>query len=118
MYRGTMSMRSRGPKRCSAPKTHSGTAKHRLLAARILSRPLAWVISLFAAHNPITKSAMPAEQVATTIPEMSKNVARMVAGIWHRRIALAQSEDPFLGPAYRANQSLACPRRQEDQLSL
>src|SRR5216684_2870866 len=74
-------MSSRGPKRCSAPKTASGMAKHKLLKATILSRPRAEAISLFAANTPIKKSAMPAEQVAATVGEVSKNVARMVGCI-------------------------------------
>ena len=81
MYRGTRFMSNRGPKRCSAPKTASGMAKHKLLKATILSRPRAEAISLFAANTPIKKSAMPAEQVATTVGEVSKNVARLVGCI-------------------------------------
>src|SRR5713226_3277638 len=77
MYIGTMSLTNRAPKRCSAPKTASGMAKHKLLKATILSSPRASAISLFAANTPIKKSAMPAEQVAATVGEVSKNVARM-----------------------------------------
>src|SRR5262249_20680894 len=67
MYRGTRPMTICGPKRCSAPKTASGIAKHRLLEATILSRPCAAAISCFWTHTPITNSAMPAEHIATTV---------------------------------------------------
>src|SRR5215510_9597341 len=60
MYRGTMGRMNCGPKRCNAPKTASGTAKDKLLRAKILSRPRTSAISFLAAHAPIRKSAMPA----------------------------------------------------------
>ncbi len=58
MYRGTRFMSSRGPKRCSAPKTASGMAKHKLLKATILSRPRAEAISLFAANTSIKDASV------------------------------------------------------------
>jgi hypothetical protein len=81
MYGGTMSLTNAGPKRCSAPKTASGIPKHKLLKATILSRPRASAIWFFAAHTPIKKSAMPAEHIATAVPEISKNVARVIGYI-------------------------------------
>src|SRR5437763_11634658 len=81
MYAGTRFATNRGPKRWSVPKTASGAAKHKLAKAMILSRPRALAISFFAAHTPIKKSATPAEHIATTVLEMSKNMARMAGCI-------------------------------------
>src|SRR5580765_278971 len=81
-YEGTASMMNLAPERCSAPKTAKGIAKHKLLKATILSRPLAPAISLFAAHSATTKSRMPALHIATAVREISKNVARMVVYMW------------------------------------
>src|SRR6266571_2605489 len=83
MYRGTRSLTNSGPKRCNVPKTASGTAKHKLARATILSlfMPRAWAMSFFAAHSPIKKSAMPAQHIATAVPEISKNMARMAGCI-------------------------------------
>src|SRR6266436_8659408 len=81
-YEGTTSMMNLALERCSAPKTAKGMAKHKLLKATILSRPLARAISLFAAHSATRKSRMPALHVETTVREISKNVARMVVCMW------------------------------------
>src|SRR5579859_112990 len=96
MYFGTRSLTNSGPKRWSAPKTASGTAKHRLLKATILSRPWAWAISFFAAHIPIKKTAMPAEHIATAVPEVAKNTARM-AGCMGLLISYRASEFYYAG---------------------
>src|SRR5712691_6100517 len=40
MYEGTLSMMNLAAERCSAPKTAKGMAKHKLLRATILSRPV------------------------------------------------------------------------------
>src|SRR6266566_408307 len=81
MYEGTTSMIDLVAERCSAPKTASGTAKHRLLKATILSRPRAWAISFFEANTPIKKTAMPAENIATGVGEISKSAVRIVGCI-------------------------------------
>src|SRR5262252_10789637 len=78
IYGGTIAMTNCGPKRCSAPKTASGMAKHKLLKATSLSRPRASAISFFAANTPITKSAIPAKHIATSVREISKNMAKIV----------------------------------------
>src|SRR5208337_3576790 len=82
MYEGTPSMMDLAPERCSAPKTANGAAKHKLLKATILSRPRAWEISVFAAHEAIRKSKMPAPHIETGAGENSKNVERAIACIW------------------------------------
>src|SRR6266436_696351 len=82
IYEGTASMMNLAPERCSAPKTAKGMAKHKLLRATILSRPLAPAISLFAAHSATTKSRMPALHIETAVREISTNVARMVECMW------------------------------------
>src|SRR5271154_5341509 len=78
IYSGTPSMMNFAPERCSAPKTANGMAKHKLLSATILSRPLARATSVFAAHIATTRSTMPAPHIETAAREISKNVARMV----------------------------------------
>src|SRR5262245_10616441 len=78
MYAGTRSWTNWGPKRCRAPKTAIGLAKHALPNATILSRPRASAIRPFAASIPITNSAMPAQHIATTGLEPSRSVARIV----------------------------------------
>ena len=74
---GTRSWTNWGPKRCRAPKTAIGLAKHALLKATILSRPRASAIRLFAASIPITNSAMPAaahrDHGAGTLGESGEN---------------------------------------------
>src|SRR5579885_2449923 len=65
-------------KRCSALKTASGTAKHRLLSATTLSRPRASAMAFLTAHKPITNSAIPSAQAATTGGEAMRNDARSV----------------------------------------
>src|SRR5258706_10202213 len=82
MYEGTASMMNLAPERCSAPKTASGMAKHKLLNATILPRPVARAISLLAAHSAIRKSRMPAPHIETAGREISKSVARMVGCMW------------------------------------
>src|SRR5215472_14698309 len=76
MYRGTRAIRDCASERCSAPKTASGMAKHKLLKAAILSRPRALAMSFLAAHRPIKKRAIPAEHMATATG-IWKNAARM-----------------------------------------
>src|ERR1700730_13632773 len=78
MYDGTASMMNLAPERCSAPNTAKGMAKHKLLKATILSRPPARAIAVFAAHSATRKSTMPALHIETAVPEISKNMARMV----------------------------------------
>src|SRR5258706_13726295 len=82
MYEDTASMMNLAPERCSAPKTASGMAKHKLLNATILSRPLARTISLLAAHSAIRKSRMRAPHIETAVREISRSVARMVGCMW------------------------------------
>src|SRR5713101_8125427 len=82
MYEGTPSMMNLAPERCSAPNTAKGMAKHNLLKATILSRPPARAISAFAAHSATRKSRTPALHIETTLREISKNVARMIAYMW------------------------------------
>ncbi len=81
MYGGTSSTMPCPVKRCNAPKTPSGMAKHKLLKAAILSRPRAWVISFFEANTPIKKSAMPVKHMATAVREIAKNITRKVESI-------------------------------------
>src|SRR5262249_20751741 len=81
MYRGTRFATNCAPKRCKAPKTASGIAKHKLLKATILSRPRAAATSFFAANAPIKNSAMPAEHKPTAVGEVPKNVAGMAGCI-------------------------------------
>src|SRR5229473_748924 len=79
MYEGTPSMMNLAPERCSAPNTAKGMAKHNLLKATILSRP-------------------PALHIETTLREISKNVARMIAYMWMPGVsprALSRPESPF-----------------------
>src|SRR4051794_33224591 len=78
MYDGTIGARNGALARCSAPKTAKGMAKHKLLKATILSRPRAGATSVFAAHSAISRSRTPALHIETTVPEISKNAARMV----------------------------------------
>src|ERR1700719_3245289 len=82
MYEGTTSMMNLAPERCSAPKTAKGIAKHKLLKATILPRPLAPAISSLAAHSATRKSRMPALHIATAVREISKKVARMFMCMW------------------------------------
>src|SRR5579859_5080715 len=78
MYEGTPSIMNFAPVRCSAPKTASGIAKHKLLSATTLSRPRADAISLFAAHTPTSSSTTPAPHIETAAREISiNNVATM-----------------------------------------
>src|SRR6266404_3113708 len=81
MYFGTKATRAFAPKRCSAPNTASGAAKHRLLSVVILSRPRASANSFFAAHPPIKRTAIPATHMAITSGATWKNMARMVVYI-------------------------------------
>src|SRR6185437_17142027 len=81
MYGGTRSLTNCGPKRCSAPKTASGTAKHKLRKATILSMPWAAAISFLAAHTPIRKTTRPAQHIATAVREVCRNVAKMTGCI-------------------------------------
>jgi hypothetical protein len=87
MYEGTLSMMNLEPERCSAPKTANGMAKHKLLKATILSRPLARAISVFTVHSATRKSRMPAPHIETTERGISKNVARRVVCIWMLRVS-------------------------------
>src|SRR5580692_6810080 len=82
MNEGTPSMMNFAAERCSAPKTAKGMAKHKLLRTTILSRPLARVTSVFAAHSATRKSKMPAAHIETAVREISKNVTRMVVCMW------------------------------------
>src|ERR1700739_3024072 len=82
MYEGTSSMMNLAPERCSAPKTAKAIAKHKFLKATILSRPLARVMSLFAAHSATRKRTMPALHIETAVREISKKVAKMVVCMW------------------------------------
>src|SRR5258708_26682646 len=66
-------------KRCRAPKTARGMAKHKLLRATILSRPRARAISALAAHRAIRKSRTPALHIASAVRENTKNPERMGA---------------------------------------
>src|SRR5216684_2745595 len=98
MYEGTPSMMNLAPERCSAPNTAKGMAKHNLLKATILSRPPARAISAFAAHSATRKSRTPALHIETTLREISKNVARMIAYMWMPGVsprALSRPESPF-----------------------
>src|SRR5215471_15909067 len=81
MYRGTRSLTNCGPKRWRAPKTASGTAKHKLLRATTLSRPRAAVTSFLAAHAPIKKTAMPAAHIAVAVRDKLRKRVRTVACI-------------------------------------
>src|SRR5260370_178166 len=99
MYEATLSMMNLAPKRCSAPKTAKGMAKHKLLKATILSRPPARAIPVFAAHSATRKSRMPALHMEAAVREISKNVARMVVCMWMPGVssrALSRPESPFL----------------------
>src|SRR6202051_210975 len=82
MYEGTPSMMNFAPERCSAPKTARGRAKHKLVKATILSRPLARAISVLAANRATRKKRIPAPHIESTAGEISKNVARMVVCMW------------------------------------
>src|SRR5580700_9014711 len=82
MYEGTPSMMDLASERCSAPNTAKGAAKHKLLKATTLSKPRACAISVFAAHEAIRRSRMPAPHIETTAREISRKAARMVECIW------------------------------------
>src|SRR6266446_6250896 len=97
IYEGTASAMNLAPERCSAPKTAKGMAKHKLLKATILSRPLASAISLFAAHSATRKSRMPALHIETAVREISKNVARMVVYMWMPSLSSRALSGPYLG---------------------
>src|SRR6266481_4827328 len=97
MYEGTASMMNFAAERCSAPKTAKGMAKHKLVKATILSRPLARAISLFAAHSATRNNRMPAPHIETAVREISKNVARMVVCMWRPGISSRALSVPYLG---------------------
>ena len=61
--------------RCSAPKTASGIAKHRLLKATTLSTPVARATALFAAGKPIAKRTTAAAHVAFAVRDTSNNIS-------------------------------------------
>src|SRR6266849_3338431 len=82
IYEGTSGRTNSTLERCRAPKTAKGMAKHKLLKATILPRPLAPAMSLFAAHSATRKSRMPALHIETAVREISKKAARMVACMW------------------------------------
>src|ERR1700690_596035 len=82
MYLGTRGATKFTAETCRAPKTAKGTAKHKLLRATILSRPLARAISVFAAHSAIRETRMPAPHIETTVLEIPQKVARTVACMW------------------------------------
>src|SRR5258706_8051772 len=82
IYEGTMGRTNSMAERCRAPKTAKGIAKHKLLKAAILSRPLACATSVLAAHKAIRKITMPALHIESGVREISKNAARMDVGIW------------------------------------
>src|SRR5215467_2600660 len=75
MNLGTICMMPRAAAKCSAPKTASGRAKQRLARATNLSRPPARMTSFFAANTAITKSTTAAEQVETTVREISRKIS-------------------------------------------
>src|SRR5260370_17249111 len=78
MYEGTLSMMNLAPKRCSAPKTAKGMAKHKLLKATILSRPPARAIPVFAAHSATRKSRMPPLHLDAPVPETPNNMPQQL----------------------------------------
>src|SRR5438270_9051367 len=82
IYEGTMGMTNSTAERCRAPKTAKGMAKHKLLKAAILSRPLACATSVLVIHRAIRKIKMPALHIETGVREISKNAARMVVCMW------------------------------------
>src|SRR5215469_13049691 len=107
MNLGTICMMPWAAAKCSAPKTANGRAKQRLARATILSRPSARTTSFFAASTAITKNTTAAEQVETTVREISKKihpgrVLRVIAYIfmkadltwshWIRRGAVAKDK--------------------------
>src|SRR5260370_15711554 len=96
MYEGTLSMMNLAAERCSAPKTAKGMAKHKLLKATILSRPLARATSVFAAHSATRKSRMPALHIETTVREISKSVARMVVCMWMPGVTSLALSVPYM----------------------
>src|SRR4029077_3064264 len=73
IYEGTMGATNPTAERCRAPKTAKGAAKHKLLKATILSKPLACAISVFAVHSAIRKSRMPAPHIETTVRDIRRN---------------------------------------------
>jgi len=75
---GTACWMNCAAERCSAPKTANGMAKHKLPRATILSRPRAFVISVFAAHSAINRSTMLALPMENAVRENSKNARRVV----------------------------------------
>src|SRR5215831_9826098 len=86
MNLGTPCMMPLAAAKCSAPKTPSGSAKQRFASATNLSSPRALTTSSFVASTAITRSTTPAEQVETTVREISKKssagkVFRMIAYI-------------------------------------
>src|SRR5262245_46239587 len=76
IYFGTRSWTKSGAKRCSAPKTANGGAKHTLAKATILSTPRAVAISFLAAHAPISRITAPAEHIPAAVRGLAKNMAR------------------------------------------
>src|ERR1051326_966993 len=77
MYGGTRPIMALPSETWSAPKTASGTAKHKLVSAKIRSRPRARAISFFAANSPITNTARPATDIHRAGLENSTNAARI-----------------------------------------
>src|SRR5579864_356802 len=82
IYEGTMGTTNSTSERCKAPKTARGAAKHILLKATILSKPLARAISAFAAHSATRNSRMPAVHIETTVREIRRNAVRIVVCMW------------------------------------
>src|SRR5690348_12427231 len=66
--------------KCSAPKTANGRAKQRLARATTLSSAPACTTSFFVANTPITKSTTAAEQVETTVREISRKISPKAMG--------------------------------------
>src|SRR5215469_2617925 len=98
MNLGTPCMMPLAAAKCSAPKTASGRAKHRLARATNLSRPRACATSPFVASTAITKSTIAAAQVETTVRDISKKtspgrVLAMVAYMIYERGPNAKSSD-------------------------
>src|SRR5579864_8758714 len=95
IYGGTMGRTDPTSERCRAPKTAKGTAKHKLLKATILSKPLVRAISVLAAHRAIRKIRIPALHIETGVRGISTNAARMIGCMWMSRTFAGSARGSF-----------------------
>src|SRR5689334_14138741 len=97
MYRGTRFTMNCGPKRCNAPKTASGAAKHAVPRATTLSAPRAAANTFLAADAPIANTARPNAHIAVAVGESSR-LASMVDGAVRHHLSPPFFCGPRRGP--------------------